>query len=242
MPPKDIVYLIQNSQLTDGEKNFLLDRIKDMDMLQILKLRRSLLTGEYPEALKSFQLMKQSFVEIEKKNFEEEKKGFLKQLADMVSGTKNGKKILSNSILVQPGLLGGPVPQPIQDVQVRPLKTLADFYHPGQLGQIDLVHITFSGGAQNQGQVFGDFFRKLDEIFSKVSDINVRRGYFMNYLQSPLFTNYLNTGLTALRHTELQPPRAVLNLLSQMSSSYLNREQFKNAALLTAYIRNLCAL
>lgn len=239
---QDIQTLIQNSQLKPNEKAYLNDRIKGMDMLEILKLRRSLLAREYPEALKGFQLMKQSFVNLENNKFEEEKKGFLKQVADLVSGTKNNKKVLSNSILVQPGLLGGPIPQAIEDPQVKPLIKLTDFYHPAQLGQIDLVHITFNNSSQNKDQVFSNFFSKLDEIFNKVPDIHTRRGYFMNYLQSPLFTNYLNTGLTALRHPELQPPKAVLNLLSQMNNTYLNRDQFKNAATLTAYIRNLCAL
>lgn len=234
--------LIQNSNLKPNEKGYLLERLEHMDMLEQLKLRRSLQAGQYPEALQGLQLMKQTFVDVEKQNLEDEKKGFLKQVADLVSGSASGKKVLSDSILTQPGLLGGPVPQPIDGGQARNLEKLTDFYHPAQLGQLDIVHISFGQQPQSRDQVFNDFFKKLEEIFSRVPDINQRRRYFMNYLQSPLFTNYLNTGLTALRHPEMRPARAILNLLSQMNQTYLNREQFKNAAYLTAYIRNLCGL
>ncbi len=239
---QDLVPLINNSGLKLNEKQYLLDRLPDMDMLDKLKLRRSLQAGQYPEALQGFQLLKQNFAKVEQENLEKEKKGFLKQVADLVSGSKNGKKVLSDSILTQTSLLGGPVPQLIEDHQVKPLNLLNDFYHPVQLGQLDLKHITFDTRNKNRDQVFNDFFRRLEDLFSRVPDINYRRRYFMNYLQSPLFTNYLNTGLTALRHPELRPAKSILNLLSQMNNTYLNRDQFKNAAYLTAYIRNLCGL
>ncbi len=240
--PNNILTLIRNSNLLPNEKQYLIDRVKSMDMLQLLKLKKSLQLGQYPEALQGFQALKQNFLEIESKGLEEEKKGFLKQISDLVTGVKSTRKILSHSILTQPAILGGPVPQYIEDPTVRPLVNLGDFYHPVQLGHLDISHITFGVNAQNKNQIFSDFFQKLDTIFSKVPDLNIRRRYFMCYLQSPLFTNYLNTGLTVLRHPELQPPQAALNLLSQINPSYLNREQFNNAAFLTAYIRNLCGL
>jgi|GEM_PF-961190 len=239
---QDIQVLITNSNLLPNEKQYLLERLEQMDMLERFKLKHSLQTGQYPDALKSFHLLRENFVNLETKNLDQEKKDFLQQLKDLIGGHKSGKKIVSYSILTQPALLGTPIPKPIQDDTVKPLSKLTDFYHPVQLGYLDASHITIGLTEQNKTQVLNNFFEKLEQIFSKISDIAWRRGYFMNYLQSPLFSSYLNTGLTVLRHPELQPPQAALNLLSQLDSSYLNRHQFIDAANITNYIRNLCNL
>ena len=239
---QDVRFLITNSNLLPNEKQYLLERLEQMNRLEILKLKHSLQIGQYPEVLKSFHLLRENFVNLETKSLVQEKKDFLQQLKDLIGGRKSDKKVVSHSILTQPALLGTPVPQPIQDDTVKPLSKLSEFYHPVQLGHLDVSHITIGLTDQNKNQVFNDFFQKLDQIFSKISDINWRRRYFMCYLQSPLFSSYLNTGLTVLRHSELQPPQAALNLLSQIDSSYLNRQQFIDAANITNYIRNLCSV
>lgn len=64
----------------------------------------------------------------------------------------------------------------------------------------------------------------------------------MNFLQSPLFSGYLNTGLTALRHPELEPSKIILNLLYQIDSNYLNNKQFVQAATVSNHLRGLCGL
>jgi len=237
---QDIRDLIVNSNLLPNEKQYLLERLTQMDMLERFKLKRSLQTGQYPEALKSFHLLRENFVNLETKSLVQEKKDFLQQLKDLVGGRKSDKKVVSYSILTQPALLGTPIPKPVQDDTVKPLSKLSDFYHPVQLSYLDVSHITVGLTDQNRTQVFNNFFERLEQIFSKISDINWRRRYFICYLQSPLFSSYLNTGLTVLRHSELQPPQAALNLLSQIDPSYLNRQQFIDAANITNYIRNLC--
>ncbi len=237
---QDIQSLITNSNLLPNEKQYLLERLAQMDMLERFKLKRSLQTGQYPEALKSFHLLRENFVNLETKNLVQEKKDFLQQLKDLIGGRKSDKKVVSYSILTQPALLGTPIPKPVQDDTVKPLSKLSDFYHPVQLSYLDVSHVTVGLTDQNRTQVFNNFFERLEQIFSKISDINWRRRYFMCYLQSPLFSSYLNTGLTVLRHSELQPPQAALNLLSQIDPSYLNRQQFIDAVNITNYIRNLC--
>ena len=151
------------------------------------------------------------------------------------------KKVISFSILGQAQLLGGPTPQAVTTDKVPVIQGLADFTHPAQLSQLQPSHVTFNIN-DNTDQIIQTFIKKLDNVFEKIPSLNVRRCYFMNFLQSPLFGGYLNTGLTALRHPELEPPKIILNLLYQIDPNYLNNKQFVQAATISNHIRGLCGL
>ena len=229
--------LIQNTPfLTPSDKSFLMEKAPLMSPLDKLKLRQSLDTGVAPAILQQLQLVRAKF-------FDQE----IPKQPDAISKVINAvippkpKKVISYSILSQNQLLGGPTPQAVTADNVPLINNLSEFSHPAQLSQLHPNHINFNLN-DNSEQIIQQFFKKLDSLFGKIPSLNVRRCYFMNFLQSPLFGGYLNTGLTALRHPELEPSKIILNLLYQIDSNYLNNKQFTQTASISNHVRNLCGL
>ncbi len=229
--------LIQNTpHLSLGDKSFLVEKIHMMSPLDKLKLRQSIETGVAPAILQQLQLTRAKF-------FDQE----IPKPPDAITKVINSvippkpKKVISFSVLSQPNLLGGPVPQAVTTDKVAVIQNLSQFNHPAQLSQLHPNHVTFSIN-DNADQLIQNFLNQLDSVFEKIPSLNVRRCYFMNYLQSPLFSSYLNTGLTALRHPELEPAKIIFNLLYQIDPNYLNTKQFTQAATISNHLRGLCGI
>jgi len=228
--------IIDTPFLSSGDKDFLLQKLPNLNPLERLKLQQSLSHGQAPNILQSLQVIRARFF-----NSEAPKKpDILSQVASAIF-PKKPKKVLASNILNQSQIIGGPVPQAVKASNIQPLKSLAEFYHPFQLATLNPNHLNF-GLNDSSDIIIQNFLNKVDQIFDKIENINLRRGYFMNFVQSPLFNSYLNTGLTALRHPELQPSNITLNLLYQINSSYLNNKQFKAAATICNHLRSLASL
>ena len=86
------------------------------------------------------------------------------------------------------------------------------------------------------------FYVKLDQLFELITDVNMKRAYFMMFLQSPMYACYMDTGMTALRHPEITPTALILNRLQHIHPKYLNTNQFQLASKICAHLRMLCAI
>jgi hypothetical protein len=226
----------QTPFLSVGDKGFLTDKLVEMSPLEKLKLERSLISQRPPEILQNLQLARAKFFQAETPK----KQDVLTQITNVFAGKKT-KEIVARSILTQPNLLGSPVPQAMHNQEVNLLQNLEDLYHPIQLSMLDQRHVNFNLNT-NTEQVMQRFLSKLTEIFENIEDVNLKRSYFMNFVESRLFTKYINTALTALRHPELQPAKIILNLLFQINPEYLNSKQFGLAAVISSHLRNICGL
>lgn len=234
---KQLQALIQNTpHLSAGDKSFLLEKIVMMSPLDKLKLRQSIETGVAPSILQQLQLTRAKF-------FDQEIPKPIDAITKVINSVMppKPKKVISFSVLSQPNLLGGPVPQAVTTDKVSTIQNLSQFNNPAQLSQLHPSHISFNIN-DNADQTIQSFLNQLDNVFEKIPSLNIRRCYFMNYLQSPLFSGYLNTGLTALRHPELEPAKIILNLLYQIDPNYLNTNQFVQAAKISNHLRGLCGI
>lgn len=233
-----LIQLIQGSAfLSQGDKSFLIEKVAQMNPLEKLKLQQSLAHGQAPNILQSLQVLRAKFFESERPK----EPDLLTKVASAIL-PKQPRKVLNTSILTNSNLLGGPVPQAVKPTQPIPqLHKLSDFVAPEQLSMLQSRHVTFDLH-DNVDHIMQDFLRRLDAIFHKIENVQVRRNYFMNFLQSQLYASYMNTGLTALRHPELEPAKIILNLLYQINPNYLNNKQFHQAALISSHLRSLCAL
>jgi hypothetical protein len=234
---EQLIDLIHKTQfLSVGDKDFLLEKISEMSSLEKLKLQTQLQHGEAPPILQSLQILRSRFFETEKP-----------KQPDII--TKAIQKIfpqpkprpISISILAQEQILGSPVAQPIITGKALILKSLAEFSSLEQLIQLNPQHVTFDLN-NNIEQNIHIFLMNLDSLFAKVDNIIVRRNFYMNYIQSPLFMAYLHTGLTVFRHPELEPRKIALNLLYQINTNYLNNQQFRQAAIISSHLRRLAVL
>ena len=80
------------------------------------------------------------------------------------------------------------------------------------------------------------------EQHDKIPDINIKRSFFASFVNSPLFVSYLNSGLTAMRHPELEPRDVVLNTLHSVNDNYLNNRTFEMASIITNHLRHLSGI
>lgn len=236
-PNEELKLLIRSSTyLSLGDKDFLLERVPSMSPVDKIRLKSSLTNGQIPEILESLQIIRAKFFQSQAPK----KPDMLSQIAQAVIKPKP-KLSASVSLISQPSLLGHnpPVPFPVQNGSV--LQSIDSFQSLEELSLLDNRHVYFEPG-RNYQQVLGLFFSKLDSLFAKVPDIYTKRRYFMNFLNSTLFSNYINTGLTALNHHELEPKAIILNTLFQISTRHLNNQQFRITASICNHIRNLCSL
>jgi len=202
--------------------------------LDQLKLRQAIVSNVHSAIAQQIQVMRVKF------SAPAPKQNFMSQVASKIIPEKP-KQLLHHSILADSNLLGGPTPKAIPTENISPLETLRTFSHPAQLKFLDNYHVNF-GINDNADQVVQVFLDRLTDIFLQVKDVNARRNYLMNFLQSNLFKNYINTGLKALKHPELEPANVILNLLYQISPAYLNTRQFQYAAMISKHVRSICNL
>jgi len=227
--------ITQTPLLSPADKNFLMAVGSSISPLDKLKLKQALTAGLADSVRQYVQSMQQKF------NQNDQTQPQQTGIAARFIQQNKSKDILSKSILSQPNILGANPPQPVQIQNIPPLKLLTNFSHPGQLALLLPEHVTFDLN-QNAEQSIQNFLNKLDTVMHSVEDINQRRGFFMNFMKSPLFSAYVNTGLTALRHPELEPAKIILNLLHQINPNYLTNKQFQYAAIISNHLRGVCAL
>ncbi len=170
----------------------------------------------------------------------EQKSGIFNQITSLFNKEK-APEIISPSILSQPQLLGTSAIQPMHQESVDALQKLTEFKHPAQLAMLTSTHVSF-GMDQSGDQIIKNFMDISSDIFSQIEDINIRRAYFMNFLRSQLFSSYISSAVTAMKHPELQPRKIVLNTLNQANPQFLNNKQVGITATISNHLRNLCGL
>jgi len=259
----------QTTSLNSEDKNFLLQNLSQINPLDKMRLRSGLASQNTAQTLQILQLLKANFVQSqqpeEQPNLqnlqsqpqpetkpqtqpqhqqtnqnEPKKEGILSKVANAVFPKKK-PEILSRSILTRKEILGSEPPVPTQIQQQPRPKNLLEFNNLGQLSLLDNQHVTF-GLNSNFEQVINGFMNNTDQMFDSIQSIDVRRGFFMHYVRSPLFSNYLNTAISGMKNLELQPRKVALNLLHQIDPNYLNSQQFKIAAEITNHLRNTVGL
>jgi hypothetical protein len=94
----------------------------------------------------------------------------------------------------------------------------------------------------NTDQVVQRFLEYLSEMFDSIGNNAVRRAYYMNFLESPLFSAYMSSAITALKRDELQPRSIALNLLNQVNNQFLNLKQFTHAAMISNHLEESCVV
>jgi hypothetical protein len=239
MPNEKNAYLIelieQNSYLTAGDHDFLISKIDELSPLDRLKLERSLKAGKPPELLEQLRILQIQFTKAETPK----KPDILTKIVQVINPPRP-KKVLSHSILNQPSYLGSSVPRS-HKVESQALAALSQFTHLNQLGLLSPLHVTFAPQDPVDQTLF-TFFEKLDDAFHDVQQIDMKRAYFMNFLQSPLYIAYTDSGLTALRHPEITPAAIIFNRLQQINPKYLNTKQFQIASQICSHIRMLASI
>lgn len=248
MQDQEIIQLIQNTNfLNPNDKGFLLESLKVLSPLEKIKLKSSLVSNNPPSILQNLQIIKAKIYQnsnqpnLRSQNTQEEskKEGLLEKITSKLFPKKK-PQIVAPSILNDPRYLGSNIPRPINENTV-PLQRLDTFIHPAQLKFLHAGHVSF-GLSTNNKQILKVFFDKTEEIFDGIENVDIKRGYFMNYIQSSLFNNYLNTALTGLKHEELKPRKVVLNMLHQINPNNLNINQFEIAAEITSHLRMLVGI
>ncbi len=235
--------IVSTPFLNETDKGILINNLNNLSPLEKLKLRHNLMSGVMEPVTEQINLIKKNFAQnlAQSESKDKPKPNIISQVASKIAGSGSQKKLLSGSVLSIPGLLGGPTPKPAPTDNVQPLKKITDIYHPAQLAFLQNSHVDFNIN-QNGDQEIRVFLDKISQIMDKIQDPNQKRTYLMNYLQSSLFKSYINTGLTALRHPEMEPHKIILNLLNQINPNYLSNRQFRYASLISNNLRILCAV
>lgn len=233
-----IVELIQKSPILMGpEKNYLIDKVPAMGPLDKLKTKKNLMMNTTPELILEFRKTREKFIENEKKGQAEANQD---QSNKFFQAKPKPKKVISHSILGNPGFLGGPSPRPKSQPFLQ-TKTLNDIKNPNQLNSLIPPHVSFSIN-ENSKQMVRIFVDKITGQIKSLQSPNEKRNYLALYLQSPLYRAYINTGLTALKHPEIKPANTILNTIQKIDRRFLNRKQFELASEITQAIRTSCGL
>jgi hypothetical protein len=258
MPDQDLTQLIQDTSfLNSADKQFLLQSLASLTSLEKIKLKSSLTSNNPSAIIQNLQIVKAKIFQSGSlpnlnqstnqntsdpdtlSKSADKKEGFLEKLTSKLFPEPK-PQVVSASVLTDVRYLGSNIPR-FNNENVPPLQKLDDFTHPAQLKFLNVAHVSF-GLNTNQRQILKIFFDKTEDIFDNIENIDIKRGYFMNYIQSSLFNNYLNTALTALRHQELQPREVVLNMMHQINPNNLNTDQFETAAEITSHLRSLVGI
>jgi hypothetical protein len=225
--------------ISDIDKAFLLDKAREMKPLEKLQLEQSLVSNQIPESLAQIARLRQRFMALENKP-----KGndvFSKIIQTVIPAPQ--KRLFSKSVLLQPHVSGT---AESKAVTLNPapamIRNLSEFNNLKQLVVLNPAHVTFLT-SDSSDQILDNFYKVLEKLFDAISDVKVKRDYLMTFMQSMLFNMYLNTGMTALRHPELQPRSIALNQMYQIDNrKYLNKTQFQHTSNITSEIRSLCGL
>jgi hypothetical protein len=239
-----LIQLIQQSNIiNDGDKNYLLSQLDKLLPIEKLKLQHSLNTGHEPSILTSLRDMRNRFLAEESANNPSQnnaKDPFSKIVNNLFK--QPTPKPVSHSFLNQAHLLGSRVPKPIPINQpIVQLIKLSEIQNLNQLKLLSPMHVNFSLN-ENIDLELKDFFINSTELFEQIDSIDIRRDYILYFFSSALFEAYIDTGLTALRHQELQPASIILNTLYQIDNKYLNNKQFRATVSICNHLRTLCGI
>jgi hypothetical protein len=231
-----IVELITASiNLAPNEKEFLISKLDEIKPLDRLKVQKDLQAGIRPELLESLLILRNQFIKKEAPP----KPDLFSKIAQVINPPKP-KKVLSSTVINNTTYLGSNPPSPVQAQQIN-LSSIEQFSDLSELNSLVPSLVTFEINDSSDQKLL-QFFQKLDNLFQNAHDISQKRSYFMNYLQSPLYLAYMDTGLTALRHPEITPSSIILNRLQQIDPKYLNTKQFQTVAKITGHIRSLVSI
>ncbi len=226
-----IIDLVQSASfLYPNEKEFLVSHMETLSPLERLKIQKDIQAGKKPLALHQLEILQQQF----RKKETPQKPDLITKIVQAVVPVKP-KKVLSNSILSNITYLGSNPPH-ATNLPPTPFQSLDQFTNLNQISSLNPTHITFELN-ENGEQKLHQFFDKLDTIIGDIHDIFQKRSLFMNFIQSPLYLAYMDTGLTALRHPEITPSNIILNRLQQIDPKYLNSKQFQLASRVSAHFR-----
>jgi hypothetical protein len=231
-----IITAINTSQYVAKEdKMYLGESVVKFNPLEKLKLKTTL-SSEDTVAIKSMiELLKIKYpVEIKVKS------GFFNKISQFINPPKP-QKIVSPSILSSSTALGGPVPVPFPVNNVRPLENTETFTDLSQLAILNQNHFT-NGTEQQEDVNLQKFLEQIDDMFERIPDTQTKRSYFASFVTSPLFNSYMNTGLTAIRHPEIEPREIILNTLHMTNVNYLDKRKFEIASIITNHLRHLCGI
>lgn len=234
---EELAKLIENSNyLQPSDKEYLKSKLPAMGPVDKLKLKYSLSYGQEPVIIKSLNEMRAKFKATETVS----KPNPVSKLIQSVFKPAP-PKIVSIRVLDQIQYLGATT-QPIQ--LPNQLPALSDLINIQNLEQLVLVsprHLDSFMMTDSTPHLL-QFRSKLEKMFDPINDFGIRRGYVTLFMSSPLAKAYIQTGLTALAHPELEPNSVILNTLYQIDSQYLNMRQFETTATISSYLRNITGL
>jgi hypothetical protein len=246
----ELIKQIQNATfLQPADKFALVNNISRLSALDKLKLKHAFSTGQAQvvEGILSSAINKTSTPPPPKKDLLSQLGQKFFGASDTPAEKKPDKKtipppeVVSNTILSQPAMLGGEALKAIPPKQISSLVKIGDLSSLDQLRILAPIHISFDLD-ENSDLEIQNFIDKSSELFESIKGVEMRRNYFLNFISSPLFSSYMNTGLTAMRHPELQPASVVLNTLYQIDNKYLNNKQFRTAATICHHLRSLSGI
>ncbi len=221
--------------LNQEDKLYLSHTLIKLNPLEKLKLKNTLDTEDITALRSMVELIKIKFPIEAKQNT-----GFFGRISQFINPPKP-QKIVSPSILTTPTALGGPVPTPFAIANISQLLNTDQFYDLAQLGMLDKSH--FINGTEQQEDVnLQKFLKKLDNMFDQITDTQLKRSYFASFVTSPIFNTYMNTGLTAIRHPEIEPREIILNTLHMTNNNYLDKRKFEIASIITNHLRHQCGI
>lgn len=237
--------LEQTTALQESEKQFILSKLDKFDHLDKFKLKRFITINDEKNVKETFRAIRDKIIREEKSVEFLAQQQSIKRGAGGVLDKLTTKQALPNtqvssSLLIDPKFLGHEVNRP-PEVRGQPFRNIDDFSSLDQLNLLETSHVTFSLD-DNSGLIMQKFFEKLTSYFEDEEKVEIRRSYFRLFMRSSLFNSYLNTGITALRHTEIQPRKIALNLIYQTDPIYLNISQFEFTSRITKILKSLAEI
>ncbi len=231
-----------SSILQDSEKDFIITRLNKFDHLDKFKLKRYIAINDEKNIKETYRIIRDKLIREEKEKeylsqTSSGKKGAASQVIDKLSSRQESSEPISISLLSNQHFLGHDIPKP-PEVRGQPFKILRDFSNLDQLSLLEPSHVTFSLD-DNVGLLIKEFHDIIIDLMEDIPTIEERRGYFRLFMRSSLFNSYLNTGITALRHVEIQPRKIALNLIYQTDPIYLNSNQFEHVSKLSKLLKQL---
>jgi hypothetical protein len=237
MYDQDLIDLINTTTLLNNtDKDYLFHVFGQLSVLEKFKLKSSLAINDTKSILIFLQLLKLKFpIAVKTKG-----NTIFDKIGEFINPTPEVKPV-SESILTKSSEIGSAVPRPLVAKNKIDLIDLNSFSSLEQLLIIRPDHLFVVNKDQIE-LVMQRFLEKLDRMFETVSSMDFRRNWLATFLQSPLFTAYMNTGITALKNPDIEPRKIILDTLHQTNKAYLNKDQFEMASIITNHIRHLCGV
>lgn len=237
MYDQDLIDFINTTTLlNNSDKDYLFHIFGQLSTLEKFKLKSSLSINDTKSILVFLQLLKLKFpIAVKVKG-----DSIFDKIGEFISPTPELKPV-SESILTKSSEIGSSIPRPLVPKNKIELNDLNNFTSLEQLLIIRPEHLFVVNKDQSE-IVMQRFLGKLDQMFETINSMDFRRNWLATFLQSPLFTAYINTGITALKNPDIEPRKIILDTLHQANKIYLNNSQFEMASIITNHIRHLCGV